>query len=272
MKVVKFGGSAFTVPSDFKNIASIVEQQNEPVIVVVSAMYQMTDELIGLAEAVCASPPKRELDMLLSVGERVTMSLLAMALTTPAVSFTGSQSGIITTSDHSDALIIDVTPYRILEALKQNKVVIVAGFQGVSQGREITTLGRGGSDTTAVALAVALQADSVVFYKDVPAVYSADPKKDSLAKPLEYLSYSEAASLVSEGHAVIHPRAISLASKNHLPLSVRSFKRGLSDTCEGTLIGETYRQIVPPIYEEAHANDRGNKLRDFSETVDPRRG
>lgn len=187
------------------------------------------------------------------------MALLAMALNRPAVSFTGSQSGIITTDDHSDAYILDVTPYRIKEALEEGKVVIVAGFQGVSRQKEITTLGRGGSDTTAVALAVALGAESVIFYKDVPAVYSSDPKQCPEATPYQFLSYDEALSIASVGHAVVHPRAIMLASKNHLPLHVRSFTRSLLKEGEGTWIGVKSDIKVPPTYEGTHAGSGRDK-------------
>ncbi|MFN4174875.1 MAG: aspartate kinase, partial [Parachlamydiaceae bacterium] len=171
--VLKFGGASVAEPEHFSKIADIIlyrKKEFNNIVVVVSAMGDTTNKLIDLAKKVNPNPPRREYDMLVSVGERISISLLAMALALKgqdAISFTGSQSGIITTEEHSEARIIDVKPNRLQPHLQAGKVVIVAGFQGVSKSGEITTLGRGGSDTTAVALAVALKAEKVEFYKDV---------------------------------------------------------------------------------------------------------
>ncbi|MCB1110493.1 MAG: aspartate kinase [Chlamydiia bacterium] len=206
--VMKFGGASLETPKHFINVADLIAAKKEPVVVVVSAMGEMTDELTHLAHQVAQQPSRRELDMLISVGERISMSLLAMALEergVPAISLTGSQSGIITCSHHNDALIEEVRPVRIYQHLSEGKVVIVAGFQGVSREKEVTTLGRGGSDTSAVALAVALHAEKVEFYKDVKGVYAQDPKKSPQAELYQELSFEQALAL---GDSVIHKRSI----------------------------------------------------------------
>jgi len=184
--------------------------------------------------------------MLLSVGERISMSLLAMALESmhiQAISFTGSQGGIITSEDHSQASIIDVNPRRIVAELEKKKVVIVAGFQGVSEGREITTLGRGGSDTTAVALAVAISAQKVEFYKDVPGVFDKDPKNEKMAARYPFLSYEQALQIVREGACVLHERCLLLAAANAMPLHVRSF---MDLKLKGTWIGASSERNFSP--------------------------
>lgn len=254
--VLKFGGASVATPAHFTQIADIILQRSREarIVVVVSAMQGATDQLLALAKEVHPSPPLREQDMLVSVGERISISLLAMALHLKgkeAISFTGSQSGIITTSTHSDALIIDVKPHRILRALDQNKIVIVAGFQGVSQQGEITTLGRGGSDTTAVALAIALKASKVEFYKDVRGIYSADPKSDPQATLYPVLSFKEALSILDRGAKVLHSRCVRLASKNDLPLHVRSFYDPLLETHVGTMIGSGCLRRDSFVFEEA---------------------
>lgn len=228
--VLKFGGASVATIPLMKNAAKIIadrKKEYQRVVVVVSAMGTMTCELMALAKKLHPSPPAREQDMLLSVGERISMSMLAMALDLigiQAVSFTGSQSGIITTEDHTDARIVAVHPTRVKEALDQGKVCIVAGFQGVSRTKEITTLGRGGSDTTAVALAMALEEAHVEFFKDVAGIYDRDPSVDSEAKLLNSLSYAEAKEIVERcEHSIIHPRALELASDAGVPLLVRSF-------------------------------------------------
>lgn len=255
--VLKFGGAAFAQASDFSSIAEIVIghlQRCPRIVIVVSAMANMTDYLIGLSLQVHSAPPKREQDMLLSVGERISMALLAMALDAKgvkAVSFTGSQSGIITSSDHSEARIMDVRPTRILEELNKNHVVIVAGFQGVSSHKEITTLGRGGSDTTAVALGVALEAEQVIFYKDVLGMYLQDPKKNLEEKPISHLKYNEALAIVQSGAKILHKRSLMLAQKNHIPLVITCFKRQTEAHFNGTLITDHHpREILKKIYEE----------------------
>lgn len=254
--VLKFGGASVATPESFHAVADLVLQrlQEYPrLVVVVSAMKGTTDQLINLARQVHSRPPERELDMLVSVGERISISLLAMALDRKghaALSFTGSQSGIVTTSDHTNALILDVRPQRLLPYLDAGRVVIVAGFQGVSESKEITTLGRGGSDTTAVALGVSLGAERVEFFKDVGGIYSADPRRHSASPLLPRLTYEEALRVVAESeHAVLHPRCIALAAKNGLPLRVLGFDP--SQKNEGTWIGESAAVRPPshPLYE-----------------------
>ncbi len=227
--VLKFGGAAVASPEHFRRISEIileVKQSYSDVVVVVSAMADTTDKLIALAEEVNPNPPRRELDMLVTVGERVSISLLAMALAVvgeEAMSFTGSQSGIITSTDHTDGRIVDVRPQRIRACLEQGKIAIVAGFQGVSYQGEITTLGRGGSDTSAVALGAALGAEEVLFYKDVDGIYDCDPKKNPHAKHYSQLSYQEALALIKEGATVLQERSVELAEKNQLPLCITTF-------------------------------------------------
>lgn len=240
---MKFGGGVLKGAESFSKIADQIAGKR--VVVVVSAMSGMTDQLIEMAKKVHESPPKRELDMLISVGERMSIALLAMALAkkgVEAVSFTGSQSGIITTSEHQEARIIDVRPMRLVKALDQGKVVIVAGFQGVSLDKEITTLGRGGSDTTAVALAIALQGD-LEFVKDVPGIYRNFPDRALLEKEL---THEEATAIVSRTGKVLHVRALELAKKNGLPFLVRGLVRGA-----GTVVKQINRaNQLEPIYEE----------------------
>lgn len=236
--VLKFGGAAFSKASDFSNIAELITEhrkKTDNIVVVVSAMKDVTASFIRLSEKIHPDPPKREQDMLVSVGERISMSLLAMALDAigvKAVSFTGSQSGIITNTAHANAMILDVRPHRIEWELKKGNVVIVAGFQGMSVEKEITTLGRGGSDTTAVALGVALDAEKVIFYKDVLGVYEKDPKINRSLSPISCLHYNEALAIVRCGAQILHERAIVLAKKNQMPLLVTSFldKKGFGGT------------------------------------------
>lgn len=250
--VMKFGGAAVSSTEQFSRIAEIVISRKlayPKIVVVLSAMGNTTDELIALAKRVHPNPPQREFDMLITVGERISVSLLAMALALKnqqAISFTGSQSGIITTDRHTDARIIDVRPKRLVEPLKQGQVVIVAGFQGVSANGEITTLGRGGSDTTAVALASAIGAEKVEFYKDVNGVYDIDPKLSSAAQLIPRLSYAEALEIISRGAKVLHGRAVALASRNQIPLHVRSF---IDDIHPGTKIDGGELPRTEPLYE-----------------------
>ncbi|MFY7842718.1 MAG: aspartate kinase [Rhabdochlamydiaceae bacterium] len=226
---MKFGGASMATPEHINRVAQIIENKKKcykKLIVVVSAMGKTTDDLINLALKVHPNPPKRELDMLISVGERISMSLLAMALMQlgiKAISFTGSQSGIITNENHSEAKIVCVKPQRIEKALEAEQVVIVAGFQGVSRKGEITTLGRGGSDTTAVALGVALAASKVEFYKDVDGIYSSDPKMSHDSFLYSFLSYQDALEIIYKGAKILHARCVELAAKNDMILHVLSF-------------------------------------------------
>lgn len=254
--VMKFGGASVSSPSSFSHIAELIlKRQSEcpRLVIVVSAMGETTNNLIQLAKRVHPNPPQREYDMLISAGERISMSLLAMALSlkgAEAMSFTGSQSGIITCSRHSEARIIDVKPSRLEQCLENGKIAIVAGFQGVSLEKEVTTLGRGGSDTSAVALGLALKASHVEFYKDVPGVFDEDPKLNSEAIQYERMSYDQALSIVTSGAKILHNRAILLAKENGLPLQVRSF---ISKDCQnsGTLISdENLKNSNNPVYEK----------------------
>lgn len=226
--VQKYGGSSLETPQRIREVACRIHERKKKgidLVVVVSAMGKQTDELLRLARGVSQNPPARELDMLLSVGERISMALLSMALydlSQPAISFTGSQSGIVTDEVHTNARILEVRADRILQELRGGKVVIVAGFQGVSLTREITTLGRGGSDVTAVALAVSLQASVCEFYKDVDGLYSQDPKRDLNAQKLSECDYATVRNIIEQGAKVFHPLAIELAQRHRLPLYLAS--------------------------------------------------
>jgi aspartate kinase len=227
--VQKYGGSSVENAERIKRVAErIVEARNrgDDVVVVVSAMGDTTDELLDLARQVSPLPPARELDMLLTAGERISMALLAMAienLGAEARSFTGSQAGVITDSAHGRARIIDVTPGRIRSALDDGAVAIVAGFQGVSQDtKDITTLGRGGSDTTAVALAAALDASVCEIYTDVDGVFTADPRIVPNARKLDRVSYEEMLELAASGAKVLMLRCVEYARRYGVPVHVRS--------------------------------------------------
>ncbi|WP_053368949.1 aspartate kinase [Bacillus sp. FJAT-27245] len=226
--VQKFGGTSVGTPERIMNVARRVIEECEKgnrVTVVVSAMGKTTDELVGLAKQITSSPSKREMDMLLTTGEQVTISLLAMALNAlgqEAISFTGWQAGIKTEDVHGNARIMDIDPQRVLTVLEEGKVAIVAGFQGISGQGEITTLGRGGSDTTAVALAAALKASRCEIYTDVTGVFTTDPRIVKSARKLLSISYDEMLELANLGAGVLHPRAVEFAKNYGIPLVVRS--------------------------------------------------
>ncbi|MFS8100928.1 aspartate kinase [Lentzea alba] len=227
--VQKYGGSSVESAERIKRVAERIvatKKAGNDVVVVVSAMGDTTDELLDLARQVSPVPPARELDMLLTSGERISMSLLAMAihsLGAEARSYTGSQAGVITTSVHGKARIIDVTPSRIQDATSEGAIAIVAGFQGVSQdSKEITTLGRGGSDTTAVALAAATKADVCEIYTDVDGVYTADPRIVPNAKKLDTISYEEMLEMAACGAKVLMLRCVEYARRYNVPVHVRS--------------------------------------------------
>jgi len=226
--VQKYGGSSVADVEKLRKVARKVKETRErgyQVVVVVSAMGDTTDELLALAKQVAPNPPRRELDMLLTCGERISMALLAMALQeleVAAISFTGSQSGIITNDVHSQARIVEVRPYRIQDELAAGKVVIVAGYQGVSYKREVTTLGRGGSDTTAVALAAALSAEACEIYSDVDGIFSADPRVVPDARKLETLSYDEMQELASAGAKVLNAQAVEFAKAKGIVILART--------------------------------------------------
>lgn len=195
------------------------------VVVVVSAMGDTTDDLIHLVASITDSPPEREMDMLLSTGEQVSIALLAMAvkeLGAPVISLTGAQVGIMTDNAHTKARILNVNTARLQKELEQGNIIIVAGFQGINDQNDITTLGRGGSDTTAVALAAALKADLCEIYTDVDGVYTTDPRVVPEARKLEVVSYNEMLELAILGALVLHPRAVELAMQYGIPLHVRS--------------------------------------------------
>ncbi|MCD5405688.1 MAG: aspartate kinase, partial [Desulfotomaculum sp.] len=226
--VQKYGGTSVGDPERIKNVAKrVVKRYKEgnDMVVVVSAMGHTTDELIDLMKKVTNNPDDREMDVLLSTGEQVTISLLAMAikdLGCDAISFTGAQAGILTTDVHTKAKISDVNKERIKEELKKGRIVVVAGFQGINEHGDITTLGRGGSDTTAVALAVALNADMCEIYTDVDGVYTTDPRIVPEASKLSTISYDEMLELASLGAQVLHPRSVELSKLYGVKLQVRS--------------------------------------------------
>lgn len=225
--VKKYGGATLATPERIKQIAQSLHEfhlRGDNLIVVVSAMGQTTNELIALANQVSQKPKRRELDMLLSTGERISMSLLSLALNDlncPAISFTGSQAGILTDDSHLNAFITDLNSPRVKDALDQKRVVIIAGFQGVSpKSKEITTLGRGGSDTTAVALAAALKANHCEILKDVDGVYTADPKICSKAQRIPELSYQQMLEMTFWGAKVLHYRSVELAFQKKVSIYI----------------------------------------------------
>lgn len=226
--VMKFGGSSVGDTERMKRVAKrIAEKQDEghKCVVVVSAMGDTTDDLIDQAKLLNENPPAREMDMLMTTGEQISIAMLSMALHQlgrEAISFTGWQAGFVTESEHGRARILDIKPERVLEALEADKIVIVAGFQGQSENGEITTLGRGGSDTTAVALAGAIKADACEIYTDVDGIYSTDPRIVKVARKLQEISYDEMLELAHLGAAVLHPRAVEYAKHSKVPLIVRS--------------------------------------------------
>nr|WP_203599445.1 aspartate kinase [Streptomyces sp. SID10853] len=235
--VQKYGGSSVADAEGIKRVAKRIvdaKKSGNQVVVVVSAMGDTTDELIDLAGQVSPIPAGREFDMLLTAGERISMALLAMAIKNlghDAQSFTGSQAGVITDSVHNKARIIDVTPGRIRTALDEGNVAIVAGFQGVSQDKkDITTLGRGGSDTTAVALAAALDAEVCEIYTDVDGVFTADPRVVKKARKIDRISFEDMLELASSGSKVLLHRCVEYARRYNIPIHVRSSFSGLQGT------------------------------------------
>ncbi|OSX88146.1 aspartate kinase [Bacillus mycoides] len=226
--VQKFGGTSVGSVERIQHVANLIIEEYErghSIVSVVSAMGKSTDKLVALANAITENPSKREMDMLLSTGEQVTISLLTMALQTKgynAISLTGWQAGITTESVHSSARITDINTTRIQSHLTEGMIVIVAGFQGISEENEITTLGRGGSDTTAVALAAALKAKKCDIYTDVTGVYTTDPRVVQDAYKLDEISYDEMLELANLGAGVLHPRAVEFAKNHNVILEVRS--------------------------------------------------
>lgn len=246
--VAKFGGTSVASPERIQKVAQRLiakKQEGHDVVAVVSAMGKTTDELVALAASVNTSPAKREMDMLLSTGEQVSMALLAMAIQArgyQAVSYTGWQAGIATDDNYSSAKIDNIDTHRIREGLETGAIVVVAGFQGITTEGDITTLGRGGSDTTAVALACGIGADVCEIYSDVDGIYSADPRVAPRARKLDVVSYDDMLELSSEGAGVLQARAVEFARKYKVVIHSRS---AFSDA-EGTLIKE-----VAPSMEQA---------------------
>lgn len=237
--VQKYGGSSVADAEGLKRVAKRIAETRKAghdVVVVVSAMGDTTDELLDLAEKVVPVPSGRELDMLLSAGERISMALLAMAikgLGLDARSYTGSQAGMITDAQHGSARIVDVTPVRVREALDEGAVAIVAGFQGFNRGSgDITTLGRGGSDTTAVALAAALNAEVCEIYTDVDGIFTADPRQVPAARKIDRISSEEMLELAAAGAKVLYIRAVEYARRHGVVIHVRSS----FNNNEGTLV------------------------------------
>ncbi|TQR46985.1 aspartate kinase [Paenibacillus popilliae] len=238
--VMKFGGSSVGDIERMKRVAKrIVEKKQEghQCVVVVSAMGDTTDELIDQSKSLNENPPAREMDMLLTTGEQISVALLSMAihqLGHQAMSMTGWQAGFRTDGTYGRARIVDIQSERVKNALQEGQIVIVAGFQGMSEVGEITTLGRGGSDTTAVALAAAIQADVCEIYTDVDGIYSTDPRIVNCARKLKEISYDEMLELAHLGAAVLHPRAVEYAKHNSVCLVVRSS----FNYNEGTIVKE----------------------------------
>ncbi|HEV3062509.1 MAG TPA: aspartate kinase [Vicinamibacterales bacterium] len=243
--VQKYGGSSVADVERLRNVADRVmrtRREGHDVVVVVSAMGDTTDELIALARRVSPNPDRRELDMLLSAGERISMALLSMAIRElggTAISFTGSQSGIITNDRHVDARIIEVRPFRVQDELARGAIVVIAGYQGVSYRREVTTLGRGGSDTTAVAMAAALGAEYCEICSDVDGVYTADPRVVPAARRIGTLSYEETQELAESGARVLNAQAVEFAKAHGIAIYARATASplpGRDPSSDGTVV------------------------------------
>jgi aspartate kinase len=229
--VQKYGGSSVADTGKIREVARRIartKNAGKKVVVVVSAMGKTTNQLIEKARSITPSPSRRELDMLLTCGEREAMSLLTMAVAEEgleAISFTGSQAGIMTNDRHSGARIVEVRPFRIEDELDRGRIVIVAGFQGVSYKREITTLGRGGSDTTAVALAAALRAEYCEICSDVDGIYTSDPRVVTAPQLLEAISHDEMLELAAQGAKVLHDASVEFARRSGIALWARATKK-----------------------------------------------
>lgn len=246
--VQKFGGSSVADAASIKRVAKRIaetKRSGNKVVVVVSAMGDTTDELIDLANDVTPKPPAREMDILLTAGERISMALLAMAVDNEGVeahAYTGQQAGLLTDDRYGKASIVGVVPERILRTVQSGAVAIVAGFQGVNSRNDVTTLGRGGSDTTAVAFAAALNAEVCEIYTDVDGVFSADPRVVPAARQTPVMTYEETLELAAHGAKVLHLRAVEYARKFNVPLHVRS---SFSDK-EGTwIVSENFNTQQP---------------------------
>jgi len=243
--VQKYGGSSVADLQKLKQVAERImrtRKQGHDVVVVVSAMGDTTDDLLAMAKQVSGTPDRRELDMLLTAGERISMALLSLAIRElggDAISFTGSQSGIITNDRHVDARIIEVRPFRVQDELARGKIVVIAGFQGVSYRKEITTLGRGGSDTTAVAMAAALNAEYCEICSDVDGVYSADPRVVTAARRIGTISYEETQEMAESGAKVLNAQAVEFAKEKGIAIYARATAGplpGPDPSADGTVV------------------------------------
>jgi aspartate kinase len=256
--VQKYGGTSVGTAARIRRVSRRIAatvKQGHKVVAVVSAMGHTTDRLIALAHSINPEPPAREMDMLVANGETITAPLVAMCLQgmgVPAVSLSGLQAGVRTSAHHSRARIQDIKPDRILEALRDGKVAVVAGFQGVTEDLEVTTLGRGGSDTTAVALAAALNAGSCEIYTDVDGIFTADPRLVKNAHKLSHIQYDEMLELAAVGARVMHPRAVEIGQLYDVPIHVRSsFHEGVGTMIVAHVPMEE-RQRVRGIAEESN--------------------
>lgn len=235
--IQKYGGKALEKPEDIRNIARMIYDRaraGTQLVVVVSAMGDTTDRYLGMAKSVNPHPAGRELDVLLSVGERISIAMLALALNALekdiAVSLTGAQAGIITDTVHTAAKIVEIRPSRVREILEQGRIPVIAGYQGITTDKNISTLGRGGTDATAVGLAVALGAERVEFMKDVDGVHSADPKMIPVARVIPQLSYTEALEMMGCGAKILQVPAVEIAVEHHVKLAIGNSKTGVAGT------------------------------------------
>jgi len=256
--VKKFGGSSVATPDKMRTVVRRVlqgMQEDDKVVLVVSAMGDTTDELVSLARQVTSKPYGREMDMLLSTGEQISIALMAMAFKEAghkAVSFTGAQAGIVTSNAFNKGRILEINADRVTEALDEGNIVIVAGFQGMTDDGDITTLGRGGSDTTAVAVAGAVNADACEIYTDVDGIYTSDPRVVPNARKMEEITYGEMLEMAKLGAGVMQPRAVEMGSRFNVPIHVRS----TFSEAAGTMIQEDYSMEVKQYLIRGVAEDK----------------
>ena len=256
--VKKFGGSSVATPDKMRAVVRRVlqgMQEDDKVVLVVSAMGDTTDELVSLARQVTSKPYGREMDMLLSTGEQISIALMAMAFKEAghkAVSFTGAQAGIVTSNAFNKGRILEINADRVTEALDEGNIVIVAGFQGMTDDGDITPLGRGGSDTTAVAVAGAVNADACEIYTDVDGIYTSDPRVVPNARKMEEITYGEMLEMAKLGAGVMQPRAVEMGSRFNVPIHVRS----TFSEAAGTMIQEDYSMEVKQYLIRGVAEDK----------------
>jgi aspartate kinase len=262
--VQKYGGSSVADVQKLRRVAERVmatRALGHDVVVVVSAMGDTTDELLTMARQVSPNPDRRELDMLLSAGERISMALLSMGIRElggDAISFTGSQSGIITNDRHADARIIEVRPFRVQDELSRGRIVVIAGYQGVSYKKEVTTLGRGGSDTTAVAMAAALDAEYCEICSDVDGVYSADPRVVAAARRIGTLSYEETQEMAEAGAKVLNAQAVEFAKEKGIAIYARATSGplpGADPSSDGTVVRKSPPRLPGTVVGVASERD-----------------